>query len=402
MRSESDLGPLSRRDYRRGAIMGMTMAEAFVLIAFALLLLLSVWKWRVDAEAAALAPLQDLTPAQVASVAALAAEGRLDQAIDLAQNAAPVTQAEGAWRFVPEGLADLVDRTAALPPQAQADLAALAAARAEQMVNGIDVTQTAGLADPDKLWRLIDSDELQRLMDGAVELPEDLQADLADLVAIEDPRTIAALLAAPPGDDPLRVRLDAIGGRIEAARAARAGLVAELRAVLGGTVANLGGRIDAGGAIVLPDQVLFAEGEYIIRPAMADFLRQACEPWLTVLRDSAAPVAAARIEGHASPEWNDAGPDQAFRNNLGLSQMRSQAVLNACLDAVQDPGLRDWAYGHLAAVGYSSARPVIVDGVPSPVDSRRVEFSVSFDDGLLLQEVEGAVAEGLATTPASP
>ena len=38
------------RGYRRGAIMGLTMAEAFILIAFALLLLFAFWQWEEERE----------------------------------------------------------------------------------------------------------------------------------------------------------------------------------------------------------------------------------------------------------------------------------------------------------------------------------------------------------------
>ena len=40
----------TNRSYRRGAIMGLTMAEAFILIAFALLLLFAFWQWEKEKE----------------------------------------------------------------------------------------------------------------------------------------------------------------------------------------------------------------------------------------------------------------------------------------------------------------------------------------------------------------
>ena len=38
------------RSYRRGAIMGLTMAEAFILISFALLLLFGFWQKEMQKE----------------------------------------------------------------------------------------------------------------------------------------------------------------------------------------------------------------------------------------------------------------------------------------------------------------------------------------------------------------
>ena len=176
-------------------------------------------------------------------------------------------------------------------------------------------------------------------------------------------------------------------------------MVADLRRTLGAEVARIGGRIEADGAIVLPDAVLFERGRARITERMRAFLEVACEPWLGVLMRSEAPVAGAQIEGHASSEWRrGASAGEAYVANLDLSQRRSQAVLRACLEVVGDPATERWARRHLVAVGYSSARPVLDAGAEDRVRSRRVVFSVALDDAALLRDVEEGVQGGLVAS----
>jgi len=42
--------PHMDRSYRRGSFMGLTIAEAFILIAFTLLLLFAFWQWEAEKE----------------------------------------------------------------------------------------------------------------------------------------------------------------------------------------------------------------------------------------------------------------------------------------------------------------------------------------------------------------
>jgi len=154
-------------------------------------------------------------------------------------------------------------------------------------------------------------------------------------------------------------------------------------------VARIGGRIDTSGAIVLPDSVLFERGEAHITRQLHGFLAEACNPWLTVLKNSDVPISEIKIEGHASSEWRaDPSLRGAYLGNLDLSQRRSQAVLRTCLDFVSDPEMLEWARKHLIAVGYSSVRPVIRNGKEDRTASRRVVFSVTPSRDALIQDIE--------------
>lgn len=336
----SDPAGASDRQYRRGAIMGMTMAEAFILIAFILLLLLGAWKMRADTEQERVAAVSTLPPDDIQKLAQIAS-------------------------------------------------------------SGADLERIAALAADEKKWRLIDSDELRRVVDAVEDIPSDLQSDLADMVEIGKAEMLLEILEATksaPEDITLQERLAGIGERLSAARAAEQEMIEDLRETLGATVSGIGGYIDDDGSIVLPDTVLFEIGRDDITPRMREFLTLSCEPWLEVLMRSPARVAGAQIEGHASSEWRSGtSPDQAYLNNLDLSQRRSQAVLNTCLGIVESTEVRSWAHNHLAAVGYSSGRVVQTStGEEDPTRSRRVVFSADIDSSDLIETVESDVSEGLS------
>ena len=163
-----------------------------------------------------------------------------------------------------------------------------------------------------------------------------------------------------------------------------------MKSELGGVVANIGGHIDDTGAIILPDRVLFDQGKANITPSLGKFLADACQPWLSTLRNSGVDIAEVKIEGHASSEWrSNSSPREAFLGNLDLSQRRSQAVLRTCLDFVRDAELLEWSRKHLIAVGYSSVRPVLgEDGQEDQASSRRVVFSATPNRQSLIEEIE--------------
>lgn len=389
------------RSYRRGAIMGLTMAEAFILISFALLLLFGFWQKEMQKE---------ITP-EVAAFKKLSLEHR---------------------------------QTVLVAAQ-DGSLMAFAGLRRE----GVDFSSPASVELPQEKWRFIDTDDVRRLMDAASSLPEDMQRDLADLVEdeeaqkilsemgalealVESGQNIADLIASSDAaaeindsgrsldellatakiletlnnsgqtiDDLLATAqalediesagqtLEGISSRIKNAEAQEAALVAALRSELGDMVAGVGGNIDSTGAIILPDTALFEQGKSHITPVLGRFLAQACGPWLAVLKNSGVDLSEVKIEGHASSEWrSQSTARQAYLGNLNLSQQRSQAVLRTCLDFVPDTEVLEWARKHLIAVGYSSVRPVLRDGLEDKAASRRVVFAATPNRKSLLEEIE--------------
>lgn len=372
----TDRGPqqiheATSRQYRRGALLGMTMAEAFILIAFALLLLLAAWKAQSDEEIDRYRQIQTLTPEQVRVVADMTDAGRLEQAGRFARSASFET------------------------------LVAL-----EQ--NGVDIDRLAEIETDIERWRLIDKDELVRILDGAKELPDDIQRDLADLVEIEDTRGIIEILKMTERgaeNDLMRERLAGIGAQLDAARVAEADLIEDMQRTLGGVVAKVGGYIDENGAVVLRDTILFDVGSPYLTKGMDKFLEELCVPWMQVMMRSPVSVAGALIEGHASTEWHGLTVQEAYLQNLNLSQGRAATVLRECLLIASRDGVDEeveaWARAHLRAVGFSSARPIMDEtGLEIPEQSRRVVFSLDLDQERLIEDLEGEVSQ-MQPTPAS-
>ena len=358
--------------------MGLTLAEAFILIAFALLLLFAFWQWEKENEL----PYEQRTLILNALAEAAGVELK-----DL-PGAVPVLD---TLKQKGIGLDELRAMADSLPlPPASAQLV-------------------------DK-WRFIDHDDVRRLLDSVSSLPPDVQRDLADMVENEIAHAALSKMAilevlVQAGQDMERLRerfgmlqqadrsLTSIVDKIEHAQRQRQALAAALRNELGGIVSDRGGRIDDAGAIILPNDVLFERGQAEIKPKLREFLEIACQPWLTALKSSGVGISEVKIEGHASSEWDaSSSPQQAFLENLDLSQRRSQAVLRECLDVVRDTDVHEWSRSRLIAVGYSSTRPIRRNGREDPVASRRVVFSAAFDSDSLIQAIESEAKTAVAAS----
>lgn len=309
------------RHYRRGAVMGLTAAEAFILLAFVLLMLLMLWRAENEDEMRTLREFADLGIEEQDELRALAAQ------------------------FGNGGLP--------------------AAALRDRLSVFLDIQE---------------SEAGQAVVAAIAAAPEEERRRLVELIA---------------GEEALKAR---IRERIAGEDAARATVAAALRDELGAVVAARGGEIAADGALVFPDKVLFAVGSAAITPELEAFLGEICLPWFRTLERADVEISELRIEGHASSEWDRATPpERAYLNNLALSQARAHAVLSTCLALV--PGADgEWARQRATAIGFSSSRPVLVDGAEDPVRSRRVVFSVAFSRDTLIEAIEDEVAPA----PADP
>lgn len=88
-----------------------------------------------------------------------------------------------------------------------------------------------------------------------------------------------------------------------------------------------------------------------------------------------------RIEGHTSSEWfNQTSDQQAYFNNMELSQNRTRKVLEYILRQDWNKNLFEWEKLHLTANGLSSSKVILdADGKENKEKSRRVEFRVKTD-----------------------
>lgn len=345
---------MSDRSYKRGAIMGLTVAEAFILLAFCLLLLFTWWQLETERKSlAVMDELGEMSEVKKQQIVDLIADGTIDTVLAMKE----------------AGLGKL----GATSPQDARDMS-----------------------------RFMSEAELRRLMKGAAELPKDTLLSLSDLVEIGDNAAIVSVMnrirseASDTGDP-----ADVIARRIAGAAAAQDALYLALNGALGDQIRGAGGSIDRDGTISLPQSVLFdVSDDKIKNPG---FLREFCTPWLETMRNSGVDISELKIEGHASSEGPQrASPEAAYLYNLDLSQRRAQNALTVCLNSVKGAETQNWGREHLIAVGYSSTRPVMDDaGAENREKSRRVMFSVAVDRQKLLDDISSDLGQNARQAPAS-
>ncbi len=436
------------RSYRRGAVMGLTLAEAFILVAFALLLLFAFWQWeKAKDNTPELQAINDLPYEQRQLIINAAND---DSLVLLAESNRTIAECVAACeipRVLEDSGMDIKDIPVVAGAMQSLQQKGIGPNELSAMAEAVSLPASTG--ELQKKWRFIDQDDALRLLDAASQLPPDMQRDLADMVESQDAQAVLKEMAqleelvetgqevadiiASSGvaqeieasgmsvEDLLAtakimqsleqsgktleelletaeklLALDQAGqsladiaDKIEQAQGQEQALVATLRSELGDLVSNVGGKIDDSGAVILPDSVLFEKGQAEITPVLGQFLKDACEPWLSVLKNSSVDISEVKIEGHASSEWSSSStPQQAYLMNLDLSQRRSQAVLRECLDIVKNSEIHEWARSHMIAVGYSSVRPVMRNGEEDRAASRRVVLSATQNRESLIEAIE--------------
>lgn len=136
-------------------------------------------------------------------------------------------------------------------------------------------------------------------------------------------------------------------------------------------------------------KVLFELGSAEVRPFFKEILDDFFPRYIGILRNSKDSegrpkyindIAEIRIEGHTSSEWEDKSPEEAYIENMKLSQGRTRNVLEYVLQSPsiqQNQQIHDWLTRYLTANGLSSSKLITYpDGRENPGESRRVEFRV--------------------------
>ncbi len=124
-------------------------------------------------------------------------------------------------------------------------------------------------------------------------------------------------------------------------------------------------------------EVLFKAGSAELREKFVRILDDFVPRYLRVLQNFRDVIEEVRIEGHTSSEWPGATKDEAYFNNMRLSQGRTLSVLEHVY-GVSGPADRRFVRCTFTAVGLSSSRLVVVHGLneEDPDASRRVLFRV--------------------------
>lgn len=121
-----------------------------------------------------------------------------------------------------------------------------------------------------------------------------------------------------------------------------------------------------------PD-VLFANNETRLSDAYKVILKDFFPRYMYVLAPFRTSLDEIRIEGHTSSSGLRGSTDtQAYFYNMQLSQGRTRAVLEYGYTLMPDEA--EWIKGNIAAVGFSSSRLILKDGVEDANMSRRVSF----------------------------
>ncbi|MFI2813215.1 MULTISPECIES: OmpA family protein [Microbulbifer] len=133
---------------------------------------------------------------------------------------------------------------------------------------------------------------------------------------------------------------------------------------------------------------MFQAGAAEMNRTATEVMRSFFPRYIRALKPYMDSISAIHIEGHTSSEWGgDVGPQANYFNNLALSQERSRAVLrfvHTLVPAAEAATMQSL----VAAVGYSSARPVLhTDGSEDAEKSRRVAFRVITDSEAHIHQI---------------
>lgn len=358
-----------KSSYRRGTVMGLTAAEAFMLISFILLLVLGLWRKEISEQ--------------------------LDEAEKFSAGLT-VAQRDVALQYK-----DKLDKLDEIIKEREVYSKAIQSAKSpEQVVEALayhDKLKGMGLDEIEERLRLLEREIVEQLAELAAEMPEDDLRKLTDLAALEKIPEVKELQQALSDlskyedsgvtpDEAIKLgELREVTGR------AGHEVAAAIRDQAGDIIASLGGKILNNGNVIFPDSVLFDAGSSIIRPNFDTVLQEFCRPWFEILYEVDKSLRSVQIEGHASSDWGDAPPSLAFELNLDLSQDRAGAVFKRCLNYAGNDEVARWARSRMAAIGFSSSRPVLVDGKEDRQLSRRVVFAIDTrtDSELLLEAGSG-------------
>lgn len=142
-------------------------------------------------------------------------------------------------------------------------------------------------------------------------------------------------------------------------------------------------------------EILFEKGDNELRPAYKELLSDFFPRYLAVLDRYRDEINEVRIEGHTSSVWSEsASPTEAYFHNMRLSQGRTRSVLEYVYNLPAVEAHQEWVKKNIAAVGFSSAKPVDKNGLPVAAKtredyerSRRVTFRVISNADIRIKQI---------------
>jgi outer membrane protein OmpA-like peptidoglycan-associated protein len=136
-----------------------------------------------------------------------------------------------------------------------------------------------------------------------------------------------------------------------------------------------------------PD-VLFATGRIELSSQYSELLADFFPRYMRVLSNFTTSINEVRIEGHTSSIWNSSVTDtEAYFLNMGLSQGRTRSVLEYVYNLPSVMEYKPWIKQNFAAVGFSSAKAIIENGIENDEKSRRVTFRVITNADIQMRKI---------------
>lgn len=111
--------------------------------------------------------------------------------------------------------------------------------------------------------------------------------------------------------------------------------------------------------------------------------------YINLLEPFQVSVSEVRLEGHTSSLWRqESSIDEAYFNNMELSQERTRSVLRYVYNLNEVSGFRPWIKANVAAVGLSSSKLKLTsEGLEDKVKSRRVSFRVLTNADIQIKKI---------------
>ena len=315
----------SLRFYRRGAIMGLTVAETFILMVFALLLIFTI-VFGIGSEDDELPTTEQVEPEPLDPIT--------QQIVNLLEPLR-LDERQQVLEYIPniESINQLRENFAEIENLFQNE---------EQRQEFVDALSELDDETRIRLIGWLQTDDFEEALND--------QDDAAESVDSQD-------------EESLSMALQSIISDID-----------------DGFEVSIG---DAG-VISLNNAQAFASNDSTLTRESIYFLDRFCPEFFEQLFDSGVEIEDVRVEGHSSSEWGGTTSNkQAWLNNLTLSSARASAVVQHCLDAIEDPEIFEWATKRITTVGFSSSRLILDEnGNEDQESSRRVDFSyiVSYDE----------------------
>ncbi|MCW9710145.1 OmpA family protein [Avibacterium sp. 21-586] len=125
-------------------------------------------------------------------------------------------------------------------------------------------------------------------------------------------------------------------------------------------------------------EVLFKTGDATLQERFKLILNEFFPRYIKVIDHYQDSIEEVRIEGHTSSEWNAfSQEDEAYFENMRLSQDRTRAVLYYIYNLSEVEKYRSWMKENISAVGLSSSKIIKdSDGNENKEASKRVTFRI--------------------------